>query len=423
MELLVIRHAEPVRVTAEESGGAPADPELTGAWSRPGGAARRLARRGGRRPRGQLTAAARRPRPRRRWPPRSGSRSRSTTSCASTTPTPTRTSRSRSSASSRTTAGRRWSRVGGRTSVARHPTCSAPASSTRLDALITEHPGERVAVVCHGGVINVYLAALLGIDRHLWFDPGYTSISRVRASRAGARSVGSINELGAPRRPLGPARRCRMTVTIETIDAVTVVTIDRPEARNAVDRPTAAALADAFRAFEADAAPTRRRPHRRARHVLRRCRPEGVRHRTRQLREHRRRRPDGPDPHGARQAGDRRGRGLRRRRRAGARAVVRPAGDGERRDVRRVLPPLGRAVDRRRHGAAPPPDRPLARARPDPHRAGRSAPRRRWRSGSPTASSRRARRARPRSRSPPRSRASRRRACGSTGSRPTTSGR
>jgi enoyl-CoA hydratase len=43
-----------------------------------------------------------------------------------------------------------------------------------------------------------------------------------------------------------------MTVHTETVDAVTVVTIDRPEARNAVDRPTAAALADAFRAFEAD---------------------------------------------------------------------------------------------------------------------------------------------------------------------------
>ena len=64
-----------------------------------------------------------------------------------------------------------------------------------LNAVIEAHPGETVVVVCHGGVINVYLAALLGIDRHLWFDPGYTSISRVRASRGGARSVGSINEL------------------------------------------------------------------------------------------------------------------------------------------------------------------------------------------------------------------------------------
>ncbi|MGZ4675918.1 MAG: crotonase/enoyl-CoA hydratase family protein [Acidimicrobiia bacterium] len=43
-----------------------------------------------------------------------------------------------------------------------------------------------------------------------------------------------------------------MSVHVETVDHVTVVTIDRPEARNAVDRPTAAALADAFRAFAAD---------------------------------------------------------------------------------------------------------------------------------------------------------------------------
>ncbi len=43
-----------------------------------------------------------------------------------------------------------------------------------------------------------------------------------------------------------------MTVTVETRHAVTIVTIDRPEARNAVDRPTAALLARAFRAFDAD---------------------------------------------------------------------------------------------------------------------------------------------------------------------------
>ena len=35
-------------------------------------------------------------------------------------------------------------------------------------------------------------------------------------------------------------------------DAVAVITIDRPQLRNAVDRPTAEALAAAFRAFEAD---------------------------------------------------------------------------------------------------------------------------------------------------------------------------
>ena len=44
-----------------------------------------------------------------------------------------------------------------------------------------------------------------------------------------------------------------MSVRSERAGPVTTVVIDRPEARNAVDRETAAALADAFRAFDADA--------------------------------------------------------------------------------------------------------------------------------------------------------------------------
>lgn len=43
-----------------------------------------------------------------------------------------------------------------------------------------------------------------------------------------------------------------MTVQYETDGPVAIVTIDRPGVRNAVDRPTAEALADAFRAFDAD---------------------------------------------------------------------------------------------------------------------------------------------------------------------------
>jgi enoyl-CoA hydratase len=46
------------------------------------------------------------------------------------------------------------------------------------------------------------------------------------------------------------------TVLVERHGAVTVVTIDRPEVRNAVDRPTADALAEAFRAFDADESPS-----------------------------------------------------------------------------------------------------------------------------------------------------------------------
>ena len=45
-----------------------------------------------------------------------------------------------------------------------------------------------------------------------------------------------------------------MSVRVERAGPVTTVVLDRPAARNAVDRPTAQALADAFRAFEADGA-------------------------------------------------------------------------------------------------------------------------------------------------------------------------
>ena len=43
-----------------------------------------------------------------------------------------------------------------------------------------------------------------------------------------------------------------MSVTVEKKGPVTTVILDRPEARNAVDRPTAEALAEAFRQFDAD---------------------------------------------------------------------------------------------------------------------------------------------------------------------------
>src|SRR5262249_22304609 len=43
-----------------------------------------------------------------------------------------------------------------------------------------------------------------------------------------------------------------MTVRTERHDSILVVTIDRPERRNAVDAATAAALASAFRSFDGD---------------------------------------------------------------------------------------------------------------------------------------------------------------------------
>lgn len=43
-----------------------------------------------------------------------------------------------------------------------------------------------------------------------------------------------------------------MSVRVERKDRVTTIVIDRPQRKNAIDRATAQALADAFRAFEAD---------------------------------------------------------------------------------------------------------------------------------------------------------------------------
>lgn len=63
-----------------------------------------------------------------------------------------------------------------------------------VEAIVERHPGQRVAVVSHGGVVNVYLAHVLGIANLLWFHPEYTSISRVLGARSGERSIGSINE-------------------------------------------------------------------------------------------------------------------------------------------------------------------------------------------------------------------------------------
>jgi probable phosphoglycerate mutase len=60
--------------------------------------------------------------------------------------------------------------------------------------IIDNSPGQKVAVVCHGGVINVFLARVLGLSQDLFFAPTYTGVSRVWASRKGHRGILSINE-------------------------------------------------------------------------------------------------------------------------------------------------------------------------------------------------------------------------------------
>ena len=64
-----------------------------------------------------------------------------------------------------------------------------------IEAIIAAHPSQRVAIVCHGGVINGYLAHVLGLaSSQGFFYPNYTSIHRITASPKGHRSVVTINE-------------------------------------------------------------------------------------------------------------------------------------------------------------------------------------------------------------------------------------
>lgn len=65
-----------------------------------------------------------------------------------------------------------------------------------VERVIAAHTGQRVAVVCHGGVINAYAAHVLGLPNPLFFLPAYTSVSRIHASSQGHRSIGSLNEHG-----------------------------------------------------------------------------------------------------------------------------------------------------------------------------------------------------------------------------------
>jgi probable phosphoglycerate mutase len=83
----------------------------------------------------------------------------------------------------------RWADVGGVDPVAFQRQV-VPA----FDDVIARFPGQRVVVVTHGGVINVFLAHVLGIEQLLWFHPEYTSVSRVHAARTGQRSVATVNE-------------------------------------------------------------------------------------------------------------------------------------------------------------------------------------------------------------------------------------
>jgi len=63
-----------------------------------------------------------------------------------------------------------------------------------LQDIVRGNPGRRVAVFCHGGVINAWASFILEFEFRLFFNPTYTSVNRFFASKEGIQSVGSLNE-------------------------------------------------------------------------------------------------------------------------------------------------------------------------------------------------------------------------------------
>ncbi|WP_250279598.1 histidine phosphatase family protein [Frankia sp. Cppng1_Ct_nod] len=80
------------------------------------------------------------------------------------------------------------------------PDLDQPAFITRardcLEQIFEIWPSGRVVAVSHGGIINAILAGVIGTPDLFWFNPGYTSVSRVEKLRSGRVVVHSANETG-----------------------------------------------------------------------------------------------------------------------------------------------------------------------------------------------------------------------------------
>jgi probable phosphoglycerate mutase len=63
-----------------------------------------------------------------------------------------------------------------------------------LEEIIARHQGQNVAVFCHGGVINVWSAHVLGMPPRLFFEPVYASIHRYLCARTGQRNLVALND-------------------------------------------------------------------------------------------------------------------------------------------------------------------------------------------------------------------------------------
>ncbi len=63
-----------------------------------------------------------------------------------------------------------------------------------IEGIIATHPGERVVIACHGGVINAYTGHVIGTKYDMFFRPAHTSINIVAAGE-GRRALYRLNDI------------------------------------------------------------------------------------------------------------------------------------------------------------------------------------------------------------------------------------
>jgi broad specificity phosphatase PhoE len=64
-----------------------------------------------------------------------------------------------------------------------------------IEGIAASHEQQRVAVVCHGGVINAYVAHHLGVAHDMFFLPPHTSINVVLAGHHGIRTLRALSDV------------------------------------------------------------------------------------------------------------------------------------------------------------------------------------------------------------------------------------
>ena len=62
-----------------------------------------------------------------------------------------------------------------------------------VESAIVDHPGETIVIACHGGVINAYLAEVLGLVPDMFFRPYHASSHRMLFGQ-GRRVIETLNE-------------------------------------------------------------------------------------------------------------------------------------------------------------------------------------------------------------------------------------